>query len=491
MKKVLLLAAVAVILVFVSCSTTSSKSSSYEVGAELAQNFMSTDVLNAFHSSSGRNPVVVIGLVSSSSANVDDSQISSGFKNTLVSSGKVDLIIGSSERDTIREERIEQLNWGNMDAAKALANEMVADFFGRIFLTPYGRGYIISADIVDVETGKVVWSEQYDKIISLPERLSSATIAQTQASQSQKPEPASETTSPATDTKEKSSDKSAGTETDVPYYSYSISIPDEYPDGTDFFVVENNSYYGADYVFRDGIFHLSSVEGKYSYLIYPSFDKDCYYTAECKVSEDGGVFNAVRHTSSFTNTGIAIPEGRILTTYTSDVLIPSNLRIQCRIGSFYSKETGVALAESTDYYLRESGELEIFYTRNDEYKVTASTKTVKIEGIEYTVIVFNITQDTDEKASLKVSYVFDYDVTDKYKSAVMLEDADGYKYYLPVASKESITIKAIPGRYSHCGVFGPLRTESGERYYPYTAPSDFTVHDGESVSVAVMMTTWN
>lgn len=175
MKKVLLLISIIVLLALVSCSTTGLKTSPYKVGSDLAQTFLSTDVLNSFHSKTGRNPVVVIGLVASS--NADDSQISSGFKNKLVASGKVDLIIGSSERDSIREERIEQLNWGNMEQAKSLANEMVADYFGRLFITPYGSGYLISADIVEVETGKVVWSDQYEQVVKLPEKNLSVTSA--------------------------------------------------------------------------------------------------------------------------------------------------------------------------------------------------------------------------------------------------------------------------------------------------------------------------
>ena len=143
----------------------------------MAERFLSTPVLKDFKANNGRIPVVVIGLVSSSDA--DDTQISRGFQNKLVASGLVDLIISSSERDSIREERIEQLNWGNMDAAKSLANEMVADYFGRIFITPSSKNYLIAADIVEVETGRVVWSEQYSKAISLPEKSPSQIAAQT------------------------------------------------------------------------------------------------------------------------------------------------------------------------------------------------------------------------------------------------------------------------------------------------------------------------
>lgn len=240
-----MLVAVFVLLALISCSTTSLKSSPYDVGSNLAQAFLSTDVLNSFHSRSGRNPVVVIGLVSSSSANADDSQISSGFKNKLVASGKVDLIIGSSERDSLREERIEQLNWGNMDAAKSLANEMVADYFGRIFITPYGRGYIISADIVEVETGKVVWSDQYNQVISLPEKSSSATTAQTQATLPQ-------TTSSTTDNTAKNPTESKPSEITPATYTPATTIIEKETEPVDLDNKQDDyGYYIIDYLPND------------------------------------------------------------------------------------------------------------------------------------------------------------------------------------------------------------------------------------------------
>lgn len=180
MKKTALLLFLVVLLVLVSCASTGKSDNPYDAGLNLADGFLSTSVLTNFQSKNGRVPVVVIGLVSSSDA--DDTQVKRGFQNKLVASGLIDLIISSSERDSLREERIEQLNWGNIDQAKALANEMVADYFGRIFITPYGQSYLIAADIVEVETGKVVWSDQYDQLINLPAKT--ATTVSTAKSES-------------------------------------------------------------------------------------------------------------------------------------------------------------------------------------------------------------------------------------------------------------------------------------------------------------------
>ena len=100
MKKTALLIIIVALLIFVSCSTTGKLNSSYDVGSKLAEDFLSTPILKDFHNNYHRNPVLVIGLVSSST-DIDDSQISAGFKNKLIASGLVDMIVGSYERDSI------------------------------------------------------------------------------------------------------------------------------------------------------------------------------------------------------------------------------------------------------------------------------------------------------------------------------------------------------------------------------------------------------
>jgi len=186
-----------VILVCSSCVTRTVMDSPYAAGSNLASSFVSSNVIDDFYKSNGRRPVIVIGTVYSLE-NLDYSQIVRGFQQVLITSGKTDMILGSSERDIIREERMDQLQWSSMDQAKSLANETAADFFGRIYIDATKGGYIISADIIDVETGRIFWVGQNQGVVSLniaPARTTSPATASTDVTETEPETPtASETT---------------------------------------------------------------------------------------------------------------------------------------------------------------------------------------------------------------------------------------------------------------------------------------------------------
>ena len=277
----------------------------------------------------------------------------------------------------------------------------------------------------------------------------------------------------------------------IPYSEISISIPDVYSDGTVFYGIKGNSYWGKDYSILDGSISMGVLNGNISYMLYPKYDKDCYYTVEAEITGESNVLEAVKHESSFVDSGISVPAGIILLTYSADVLLPSEMKIQCRIGEFYSSGPGIGWGEAEALTITESSELEFFCTLNDEYTITVSANTTTINDVEYTLIVFNITQELEEYASVNVTYDFDYDVTDKYKCAVMLNDFEGNTVYLPVAGKDSLTIKVKPGTYYYRGVFSPLWTESGERSYPYISPRSIVVHSGDTVGLSVLMENWD
>ena len=114
--------------------------------------------------------------------------------------GLVDLIIGSDERNRIREERIEQLQWSNSEQAKSLANEMAADYYGRFYLKEVNGKYIVSADFVEVESGKMIWFNYSSAELTLgvSNIASSSTIRQIQTQdQTQDTKKTEEETTPA------------------------------------------------------------------------------------------------------------------------------------------------------------------------------------------------------------------------------------------------------------------------------------------------------
>ena len=197
-RSVAVLFIVLLLSILVSCSTTTYKESAFVAGKNLSESFLASHVINDFQRATAKKPVVVIGTVFSED-DVDYSQIVRGFQLSLVASESVELILGSSDRDIIREERIDQLQWGNSEQAKSLANETAADFFGRIHIDPYKGGYIISAEMIDVETGKIVWFNHNNGVVALEKKQHTMKSDQTTSFNESKPAVDSDTSSSSKD----------------------------------------------------------------------------------------------------------------------------------------------------------------------------------------------------------------------------------------------------------------------------------------------------
>ena len=74
-------------------------------------------------------PVVIVGTFrNDTDEHIDTSIIVKKFETALINSGKVDFVASSSERQEIRDERMEQQEWASEETAKRLANEYGADF---------------------------------------------------------------------------------------------------------------------------------------------------------------------------------------------------------------------------------------------------------------------------------------------------------------------------------------------------------------------------
>ena len=82
------------------------------------------------------------------------------------------LIASSSERDDLRQERIEQQSWASEETAKALANEIGADFMliGSVKTVvdqidrKAVRNYFVYAEMIEIETGKKIWIGENSEI---------------------------------------------------------------------------------------------------------------------------------------------------------------------------------------------------------------------------------------------------------------------------------------------------------------------------------------
>ena len=78
----------------------------------------------------------------------------------------------SSAIDEVRSEKESQQEWASWDTAKSLANETAADFMlqGSIKTIVQKNGkttvrtYYVYAELVDIETGRIVWTGENEEI---------------------------------------------------------------------------------------------------------------------------------------------------------------------------------------------------------------------------------------------------------------------------------------------------------------------------------------
>jgi hypothetical protein len=110
--------------------------------------------------------VVILGSFrNQSDEHLDTSILAKKFEIALVNSGKVDFVASSMEREELRDERENQQEWSNEFSAKALANEVAADFMliGSVKTivdssgADFTRTYFVTAELVNIEKNTKVW----------------------------------------------------------------------------------------------------------------------------------------------------------------------------------------------------------------------------------------------------------------------------------------------------------------------------------------------
>ena len=121
-------------------------------------------------------PVVIVGsFKNDTDEHIDTSIIVKKFETALINSGKVDFVASSSERQEIREERLEQQEWASEETAKRLANEYGADFMliGSVKTSvdmvdnKTVRTYFVYSELIDIETNRKLWVGENSEIKKL------------------------------------------------------------------------------------------------------------------------------------------------------------------------------------------------------------------------------------------------------------------------------------------------------------------------------------
>lgn len=123
---------------------------------------------NFSHDHNGQRPVVVVGPVENATQTyIDSKMFTTDIERELINSGKVRFVADKTQRDPIREERIQSREWSRPETQKQLKAETGADYvmLGRIMQdaprTLDGRAgvqyYKVNLEVIDLESNEKVY----------------------------------------------------------------------------------------------------------------------------------------------------------------------------------------------------------------------------------------------------------------------------------------------------------------------------------------------
>jgi uncharacterized protein (TIGR02722 family) len=113
-----------------------------------------------------KKPVVIVGSVlNKSSEHIDVAVFIKDIERELINSGKVKFVASKSEREEIREERMDQQMYSSPESAKKLAQEVGADYFliGTVYsVEDWFEGkkavfYTVNLELINVEENTKAW----------------------------------------------------------------------------------------------------------------------------------------------------------------------------------------------------------------------------------------------------------------------------------------------------------------------------------------------
>lgn len=125
-----------------------------------------------FRATEGRAPIVIIGTIRNKSVeHIDTSILSKRFQNVIINDGTLEFVADANQREELRAEKNDQAE-NAYETAKSIGNETAADFMlqGTVstIVDTAGRQqvrtYQVDMQLIDLETNRIVWSEQNNDI---------------------------------------------------------------------------------------------------------------------------------------------------------------------------------------------------------------------------------------------------------------------------------------------------------------------------------------
>ena len=109
--------------------------------------------------------MIVGSVLNKSSEHIDVAVFIKDIERELINSGKVKFVASKSEREEIREERMDQQMYSSPESAKKLAQEVGADYFliGTVYsVEDWFEGkkavfYTVNLELINVEENTKAW----------------------------------------------------------------------------------------------------------------------------------------------------------------------------------------------------------------------------------------------------------------------------------------------------------------------------------------------
>ena len=132
----------------------------------------STRIKN-YKTKSGEAPLVIIGpIANKSSEHIDTTNLARRFQTAIINSGSLEFVADSEQRLALRAEKDDQAKFATAESAKAIAQELGADFMlqGSVRTivdtvdNKQVRTYYVDMEVIDLESNKILWQGENSDI---------------------------------------------------------------------------------------------------------------------------------------------------------------------------------------------------------------------------------------------------------------------------------------------------------------------------------------
>lgn len=179
---------IVLIVILTSCSTTVSRVQTgtatelsgkwNEIDVDIVCKSLLSDMFESarykeYSESLGERPLIRVGSFrNQSDEHIDTAIVTSRMQNVIFNSGLADFVVDRSYLDDLHEEQDYGLDYSTYDEAASVGNESAPDLLLqgsiRTIVQKSGknevRTYYVSAQLTDVETGRLIWSGENSEI---------------------------------------------------------------------------------------------------------------------------------------------------------------------------------------------------------------------------------------------------------------------------------------------------------------------------------------